>query len=351
LADQDKTHEATPHKKHKSRQEGNVPKSQDLCSAAVLIAGIGALWMLGPGMVEQISWAFRTVYSNLLNITLTPDIISNYFRLGVFFMLKLLAPFVLTIMVAGLMINFFQHGFLFTTKPLQPKLERLDPIKNMKNKFGIRGLVELVKGLFKVSVVAVVAYVSIKSEILNFAILMDQSVSAISSTILLSSLKLGMKLAIAILILGLLDWKFQQWKHNKDLMMSNHEVKDEHRMMEGDPKLKARMRRTQFKMSYNRMIKKIPEADIIIANPVHIAVALKYDPETMSAPRVVAKGKRKLAEKIKSVAREHNIPIIEDPPLARALYRSVEIGWEIPYELFQAVAEVLALVYRMKEAA
>jgi len=351
LADQDKTHQATPHKKQKSRQEGNVPKSQDLCSAAILIAGIGALKLLGPAMADQISWVFRVVYSDLLNIEITPEIISNYFRLGVFFMLKLLIPFLLVIAIAGLMINFFQHGFLFTTKPLKPKLERLDPIKNAKNKFGIRGFVELAKGLFKVAVVGIVAYLSIKAEILNFAILMDQGVSAISTSIVLSGFKLGMKLAIAILILGLIDWKFQQWKHNKDMMMSHQDVRDEHKMMEGDPKLKAKMRKTQFKMSYNRMIKNIPEADVVIANPVHIAVAIKYDPETMSAPVVVAKGKRKLAEKIKSIAREQDIPIIEDPPLARSLYSSVEIGWEIPYELFQAVAEVLALIYRLNEAA
>ncbi|MCF7810703.1 flagellar biosynthesis protein FlhB [bacterium] len=351
MADQDKTHQPTSHKKRKARQQGNVAKSQELCSAAVLIAGIGALTLLGPGMVDQISWAFRTIYTDLLYLQITPDVVSNFFKLGVFYMLKLLSPFILTVLSAGLMINYVQHGFLFTTKPLQPRLDKLDPVKNIKNKFGIRGFVELVKGLFKVSVVAFVAYMTIKSEILNFAILMDKSVPFISSEIAISILKLGMKLAIAILVLGIIDWKFQQWKHNKDLMMSKQEVKDEHKMMEGDPKLKAKMRRTQFRMSYNRMIKDIPEADVIIANPVHIAVALKYNPETMSAPKVVAKGKRKLAEKIKSVARKHDIPIIEDPPLARSLYRSAEIGWEIPYELFQAVAEVLALVYRMKEAA
>ena len=351
MADQDKTHQATPHKKQKSRQEGNVPKSQDLCSAAILIAGLGALKLLEPIMADQISWAFRVIYSDLLNVDITPEIISNYFRLGVFFMLKLLTPFLLVIALAGLMINFFQHGLLFTTKPLKPKLERLDPIKNMKSKFGIRGIVELAKGIFKVAIVGIVAYFSIKAEILNFAIMIDQGVSAISATILLSGFKLGMRLAIAILILGLLDWKFQQWKHNKDMMMSHQDVKDEHKMMEGDPRLKARIRKNQFKMSYNRMIKNIPEADVIIANPIHIAVAIKYDPETMSAPMVVAKGKRKLAEKIKSIAYEHDIPVIEDPPLARSLYSSVEIGWEIPYELFQAVAEVLALIYRIKDAA
>ncbi len=300
-------------------------------------------------MVKKIAWSFQAIFGDLLGITLTCENISDYFRMGALYFLNLIAPFVLIIVVVALLINFFQHGFLFTTKPLMPKLSKLSPLKNIKNIVGIKGFVELIKGIFKVSVIGIVAYLTIKSEIPNFTPLMDKGIVAISSGILSTALNLGFKLALIILILGILDWQFQKWKHNKDLKMTRQEVKDEHKMTEGDPKIKARIRRTQFNMSFNRMIKKMPEANVVVTNPVHIAVALKYDSETMQAPLVIAKGRRKLAERIKSIAREHDIPIVEDPPLARSLFQLVEIGWEIPYDLFQAVAEVLALVYRLKE--
>jgi len=156
-------------------------------------------------------------------------------------------------------------------------------------------------------------------------------------------------MALALLILGIIDWRFQQWKYTKDLMMTRQEVKDERRMTEGDPHVKGHIRKVQYRQSINRMIKKLPEADVVVTNPMHVAVALKYDAEKNSAPVVIAKGMRKLAARIRAIAEEHDIPIVEDPPLARALYKACEIGWEIPYELYQAVAEVLAMVYRLKE--
>lgn len=348
---QEKTHQPTPRRKEKAREEGNVPKSQDLGSAAIIIGAILALWLLGPGMGEQIKWAFRAVFINLLSVNLTPDNIADYFVMGGLFVIRLLLPFFLVMIVVGLAIHFYMTGWLFTTKPLKPNFKRIMPQNVLKRIISSRGLVELAKGLGKVAVVGVIAYFILKAEVEGFIKLMDTDVSSIITIMTKAGLKLALWLALAILIIGILDWMFQKWKNTKDLMMTKQEVKDERKQMEGDPRIKGHIRRIQLNLSLNRMIKKIPEADVVVSNPVHLAIALKYNPETNSAPVVVGKGKRKLAEKIKAIARENDIPIIEDPPLARALYRMVDVGWEIPYELFQAVAEVLALVYRLKEAA
>ncbi len=347
---QEKVFQPTPRKIEKAREEGNVPKSIDLGSAVVLIAGIMALIALGPAMADQMKWAFYAIYGDLLNVNLTPDTFPGYFRLGSFYLIKLLAPFSIALVVLALAIHIFMSGWLFSGKAIQPKLNRIDPIKGLKRIFSIKGFVELVKGIMKVVIVGVIAYFTIKAEIPSFTPMMDESVVAIVGGIMAVAVKLALRLALAILILGILDWKFQKWKYTQDLKMTKQEMIDERKMTEGDPRLKSHIRRVQYRISFNRMVKQLPEADVVVSNPVHVAVALKYDSDKMSAPVVIAKGRRKLAERIKSIAREHDIPIVEDPPLARALYKACEIGWEIPYELFQAVAEVLAMVYRLKEA-
>jgi flagellar biosynthetic protein FlhB len=303
----------------------------------VIIAAIIALAMLGPSMTGQMKWAFQAVYGDLLNVELTPDNFPGYFRLGAYFLMKLLGPFVLILILFGLAVSFAVSGFVFSSQAIEPKLDRLDPIKGLQRMFSIRGFAELVKGILKIIIVGVVAYFTIKGEIPAFARMLDQSISVISAGIVAISFKLALRLAIAVLILGLLDWRFQKWKYNKDLMMTRREVIDEHRMT------------VQYRLSMNRMIKKLPEADVVVTNPTHVAVALKYDAEKNSAPVVIAKGMRKIAERIRAIAEENDIPIVEDPPLARALYKVCEIGREIPYELYQAVAEVLAMVYRLKE--
>jgi len=346
---QEKSFQPTQRKIEKARREGNVPTSQELGSAAVIIAGIIALAMLGPWMIGQMKWAFHAVYGDLLNLELTQDNFSGYFRLGAYFIIKLLGPFVLVLIVFGLGVNFAVSGFVFSSKSIEPKLSRLDPIKGLKRMFSIKGFAELVKGILKVTIVGVVAYFTIRSEIPAFARMLDQGIGVITAGIVAIAIKLALRLAVAILILGLLDWRFQKWKYTKDLMMTRQEVIDEHRMTEGDPRVRSHIRRVQQRMSVNRMIKKLPEADVVVTNPTHVAVALKYDAEKNSAPVVIAKGMRKVAARIRAIAEEYDILIVEDPPLARALYKACEIGWEIPYELYQAVAEVLAMVYRLKE--
>ncbi len=348
---QEKTEQPTARKKQRARQQGTVPQSVELGTAVVLITGTVALLIFGNGIVDQICWCFRAIYGELSAITLTTQNIPGYFKLGGWFVVKLLAPFMLMVALVGLAANVLQVGVTFTTKPVTPQFNRLNPVQGLKRVFSLRGLVEAAKGILKLIIVGWIGYLTIKAEIPGLLPLMDQQVGQIIAAIAAVALKLCLRVALVILLLGLLDLKFQRWKHIQDLKMTKQEVKDEHKQTEGDPKIKAHLRRIQYRTSLNRMIKKLPEADVVVSNPVHVAVALKYDAEVMSAPKVIAKGARKLAERIKRIAEENDIPIVEEPELARALYRTVEVGWEIPYELFQAVAEVLALVYRLKEAA
>ena len=347
---QEKTEFPTPKRMRDARKEGNVSQSMDLGAAGVLMTGVLALAIMGPGIVEQLADHFREIYREMPYIELNPENLVGYFRLGAMFVLQLLAPFVLPLMFVGLLIGLMQTGWLMTTKTLKPDIKKISPKSGIKKMFSSKGLVELVKGLMKIGIIGLIAYYTIKSEIPRFIPLADQEITQAIATIGAAVLKLMVRIVLAILIIAILDYLYQKWKHKKDLRMTKQEVKDEMKQTEGDPKLKARIREVQIKTSLNRMIKKVPEADVVLANPVHVAVALKYDPESMAAPQVVAKGARKLAQKIKDIAHEHNIPVIEEPELARLLYRTVDVGWEIPFDLFQAVAEVLALVYRLRAA-
>jgi flagellar biosynthetic protein FlhB len=347
---QERTEQPTSRRLRKARESGNVTQSNDLNSAAVLLAGLFALLIFGKGMGESLMWMFRAIYHELPTVNLDADKLTGYFRMGGIFMAKLLAPLLITVAVVGLVINYVQVGPLFTTQALTPKLNNLNPTGGMKRLFSARAWAEVVKGILKVILIGWIGYLTVKSALPKFVPLLDEGVPEILAAIVTVALKLAFRVGLAILVLGLLDWRFQKWQYIKQLKMTKQDVKEEYKQQEGDPKIKSRIRQIQLKTSLNRMIQKMPTADVVIANPIHLAVALKYDPETMSAPKVIAKGKRKLAERIKAIAIDNDIPIVEDPELARSLYKLADIGMEIPYELFQAVAEVLAMVYRLKEA-
>ncbi|MBM3330099.1 MAG: flagellar biosynthesis protein FlhB, partial [Calditrichaeota bacterium] len=320
----------------------------DVSTGVVLAAGIIGLMFLGAGMASQIRESLARVLLEIPVVDINSDNLPALFARWSIFFIKLISPFLILVMAAGLLAGFAQTGFLFTVKPLVPKLSRLSPLSNLKNKFSSRALVELAKGILKVGIVGLVGYLTVRAEMLGLVQLMDQETPLLVAAIAALTLKLAFRLMIAFVVIAVLDLLYQNWKQKRDLRMSKQEVKDEHRQSEGDPHIKGRIRQLQLKASLNRMIRNIPKADVVVTNPVHVAVALKYDPLTMHAPQVVAKGKRKMALRIKEIAREHGVPIIEEPELARALYRTTEIGMEIPYDLYQAVAEIIALVYKLK---
>jgi len=261
--------------------------------------------------------------------------------------LLLLAPLAGTLVVVALGVNFAQVGFVLSWKPLAPKLSALSPTRGFGRIFSKQGGVELVKSLIKVALIAGIAWLTLRHEFaqLTARIGSDPLPTYLQAATVL--LKLGLRVGLALLVLALFDYAFQRWDFEKSIMMSVKEVEEELRQTEGDPRLRARVRSVQREMARRRMMAKVPEADVVVTNPTHLAVALRYDRETMRAPTVIAKGERYLAQRIRELAEQHDVPIVEDKPLARLLYK-VEIEHEIPAALFRAVAELLAYVYRLQ---
>ncbi len=347
---QEKTEQPTSKKLRDAREKGNVAQSHEVGNAVVLLVGMLLLLMMGGQIMTGLKTSSRSIFSNLNAFDLTAHSVPLYFRSGVFYLMKLLAPFSLLVMILAVLTRLIQNGWVFTAKPLEPKPEKLNPFTGIKRLVSARGMAEMAKGVLKLLIIAIIGYYTIKAALPGFIKFIDEDTASVLSIISSTAFGLGLRAGIAILILAVLDYLFQYWRHHKDLMMSKQELKDELKQTEGDPLIKSRVREIQIKLSMHRMIKQLPTADVIVTNPTRVAVALKYDPTTMSAPKVIAKGLRLVAERIKEIARAHDIPIIEEPELARALYRTVPLGWEIPYDLYQAVAEVLALVYRLREA-
>jgi flagellar biosynthetic protein FlhB len=348
---QDKTEKATVHRRKEAREEGNVARSMDLNSIAVLFSGILALWFVAGSMLARICGFFRYIYLDLPNIHITPAAFPSQVIGTLTIIFPILAPMLLLVMLAGLGINLAQTGFNFSLKSLQPKLEKLSPIKGVKRLFSLRSLVELAKGIIKMAIVGYIGYCVIHKHLESY---WQQSVDDIGGNInFIAGLMLEMflKIGVVLIVLGILDYIYQKWEYEKNLRMTKQEVKEESKQYE-NPEIKSRIRSIQKRLARRRMMAVVPDATVVVTNPVFIAVALKYDlGDTRSAPVVVAKGKRKIAEKIKSIARENSVPIIENKPLARSLYDNLEIGFEIPEIFYQAVAEILAQVFNMKENA
>jgi len=250
--------------------------------------------------------------------------------------------------VAGVLVNIIQVGFLFTTKPLAPKFSRVNPLAGFKRLFSIRSIVELVKSLAKVAIIVLLCYGDIEKFLGNLPIsMMSFPIETIDFT-MRTAFSMGLKVAMFTLAVGVGDFAFQSWKYEKDMRMSKQEVKDEYKTMEGDPKIKGKIRQKQRQMAAMRMMQSVPDADVVITNPTHYAIALAYDESVSAAPVVLAKGKDLIAAKIKDIAHAHGIETVENRPLAQALYAVCEVGDPIPATLYQAVAEVLAMVYNLK---
>ncbi len=265
--------------------------------------------------------------------------------------MRIVLPFVALLVAAALAINYAQVGVIFTLKPLEPKANRISPLSGLKRIFSSRGLVELAKGLFKVAVVTAITYWTIAGEMNNLIALVDSSVPQILASSGSVLMTLGFRICIVLLFLAILDYAFQRWDYEKNLRMTRHEVREELKQQEGDPQIRARVRSLQRELAQKRMMDDVGQADVVVTNPTHVAVALRYTPEESAAPVVVAKGQRLIAEKIKELARLAGVPMVENKPLARALFTAVRIGDEIPEDLFKAVAEVLAFVFQLRRNA
>ena len=346
--DVDKTEKPTPRRRKKAREEGSVAQSKELNSGILLLMGTFALFLFGGHIASGLGNLSQYLFRHSGALPLSADVFPLYMWKGAAYMLLLLIPFFAFIMAAGILSNVGQIGFLITTKPLKPRLSRLSPMKGIQRYFSPRPLVELGKGIMKLVVIGLVVYLAIRSEFDKVLELSSLTMPLLIAEIARMIGLIFLKATIAILFIAALDYAYVRYEHEKSLKMSKQEIKDETRQSEGDPQVKSKIRGIQMKAALRRMMKAVPKADVVITNPIHLAVALKYDNKKQRAPMVVAKGARRLAERIKEIAREHDIPIIENPPLAQALYKMVEVNQEIPGELYRAVAEILAYVYRLK---
>lgn len=348
---QERTESATPKKRAKAREEGQVARSMDVISVLVLGAGLAGLALMGPTMTNKGAALFTNLYRNAASQSFTPGAVVDLAGLLSSTFFSILAPFVGLIMVFGVMGNVSQTGLLLTTKPLMPKFNRISPATGAKRIFSKRGGVELVKSLLKITVVAAAMGWAFAKTLPAFFPLMSMGLGVAYREILIAMLQLAGTAALALVLIALLDFWFQRYEHEEQLKMTKQEVKDEHKQSEGDPQLKGKIREKMRAASRARMMEDLKDADVVVTNPIRFAVALKYDPETMRAPKVVAKGARLLAARIRQAAREAGVPVLENPPLARALYKAVEVGSEVPLSLYQTVAELLAFVWKQRDAA
>jgi flagellar biosynthetic protein FlhB len=343
---QERTEKATDHRRKKAREEGQVAKSQELNAAAILCLGFVTLYMAGPFLAHQAMQLMRYTMVNAPFIAAQDPTFATVFNENLVKFLILLTPIfaVLTIVAVG--VNVAQVGFQISSKSMELKFDRLDLVQGVKRMISMRSLVQLVRDTIKLLVVGFVAYKVIASEFHSFFLLPDMSVPEFAGVLGKLTLMLALKTGGAILIIAILDYVYQRYEFEKSIRMSKQDIKDEYKDTEGSPQIKSRVRQLQRETARRRMMAAVPEADVVVTNPTHLAVAIKYDPDQMNAPFVLAKGERLIAQKIKEIAREHGIPVIEDKPLARALFKMCDIGQMIPGNLYRAVAELLAYVYK-----
>lgn len=346
----ERTEKATPRKKQKAREKGQVLQSREISSALVLLIVFLSIKLLGGYMFQEVEAFFRLCVGDLA-INFDVESINELMRLAgpVFVQLiKIIGPILAIALVISFAASFAQVGALFTLEPLKPKFSKLNPFNGIKRIFSIRGLVELVKSLMKITIIGVVAWQSIRAEENHIVKLMDQDLASAAVYISSTAIDIAIKICAMMLIIAVLDYGYQWWQYEKDLRMTKHEVKEEYREMEGSPETRQRIRQKQREMSMRRMLTEVPKADVVITNPTHYAVAIKYDADKAPAPVVIAKGMDYMAIRIKEIAKENGVETVENKPLAQTLYKSVDIGQQIPPELYQAVAEILAFVYKLK---
>lgn len=348
MADDDKTEDPTPKRQQESREKGQLGKSQDLNSAIIVALAIMFLYLYGETIVNMHMHAGSIIFGDLNDIDVTPENLKAQVESSLYFIAKALFPFFLILFIASIIANVSQIGLLLTFKTITPDISKLDPIKGLKNKFSLKTIVMGLMNVAKVALFALVAYLVIKTLYIDIFRMTGQEVR---TTVMLFSdafFLVSFYVILIMLILALADFAYQKWQNLQSMKMTKQEVKDEMKNYDGDPKIKQKRRQIQLQMSRQRMMKDVKDADVVITNPTHLSVALKYEEASMRAPIVVAKGADLLALRIREIAKAESIPLVENKPLARALYRDVEVGEPVPQKLFKAVAEILAYVYNLK---
>lgn len=346
FAGDDKTEEPTSKKRSDAKKKGQVGRSTEMSTAFVLLVGFFVIKVLWESIYTNIATYTTYVFSHLDQPVDTENVIRIF--IGIMELLARTAlPIMLAIMFVGLAINLFQVGLTFSTEAIGFKLDKLNPINGFGRIFSKRSLMELLKSLLKIAIIGYFLYTYLAEQLLAMPQFIYYDLGTSLAQISKIVFNMAFEVIAVIMILGLMDYGYQKWQTTQDLKMSKQEVKDEMKQTEGDPQIKGKIKQKQRQMAMSRMMQEVPKADVIVTNPTHFAVALQYH-KGMVAPLIVAKGQDLVAQKIKGIAREANVPIVENRPLARALYASADIGDTVPSELYQAVAEVLAYVYRLK---
>lgn len=344
----DKKHFATDRRREKAREEGQVTKSADLSSAAMLIIALLCLRWLGPQLCERVATGMIDSLSSDVTISWTIQDATNRL-LSYSAMLAFATLPVLSVMfIAGIVVNIGQTGLLLTPTAVQPKVSNISIISGVKRILSVRGLMRLGFGIFKVIIISVVAYVAVRVRLNAIMMMWSESVPVLARALFEHLFDICLWIAVALLVLGIVEYAFQKWRHEEDLKMTDQEMRDEMKESQGDPQMQAKRKQMQRQMMMQRINADVPGADVVVTNPTELAIAISYKPQEMIAPVVIAKGAGAVAQKIRKIALENGVPVVERKPLAQFLYKSVDVGAAVPAEQYQAVAEVLRYVYQLK---
>ena len=349
MKDPSKTERATPKRRNKARREGNVPKSQEMTKTVTIVVGLLGMYLYFTVIVEHVSRVFRYFFANVATMPVTQESAYAVFTLAVKETAIMVLPVMLALALGAYACLRVQVGKLWTTKVFKPKFKFLNIIGGLKRIFfSPQTFVRLGKSALLAAVIGFVPYAFIRSEMENFLPLYHENAAGLGAYMLRMGFRMTLYTLAPMVVIAVADLVWTRFQYEENLKMSKDEVKDERKQAEGDPKIKQQQRQKMMAFIAKRMMKEVPRADVVITNPTHYAVALRYDPTVCPAPLVVAKGMNKVAERIKLIAREHHVPIRENRPLAQSLYRLVEVGQPIPEELYKAVAAVLAQIWKMQ---
>jgi flagellar biosynthetic protein FlhB len=345
---QEKTERATPKKRSKAREEGQVAKSAEIASVLVLLVGISMLFFFSAYFYPKLA----KIMEGVAGFETIPNIDRQFcvalLRKSVFYFLIFVLPIMGAVFLAAFVANYAQVGFQFSSKAITPKISKFNIVSGFGRLFSLRSFVEMAKQILKLSIIGTVAYFAVRGEIPEIRKLYDAEVAYIFMFTLKGFMKIFIWVLIVMVVVAVADYSFQKWQYEKDLRMTKQEVKEEHKESEGDPQVKSRIRSIQLQAARKRMMQAVPDADVVVTNPTHLAVAIKYDPLNMRAPMVLAKGAGRVAQRIREIAGEHNIPVVENKELARNLYKAIDVGETIGSDFYKGVAELLAYVYKLK---
>lgn len=348
MSSQERTEDPTPRRYEEARARGQVARSHDVDSAVMLLAGFLLLQSASGNAVHQMTALMRESFRRIAMPDLTPQMVYSQSVGLELATLQILAPLFGGLVLLGIAVNLTQTRFLLTAQPLQPDLSRINPLNGLKRLFSSRSLVELAKALLKATIISFVVYRGVIEHFPRMLALSRTDLGSALAVIGEASVAIALRAGVALFLLAAVDYLYQRRQYLAAIMMTRDELREEMKHTEGRPEVRSRIRQLQRQLAQGRSLPKVRTADVVIVNPTHYAVAIQYQPAEMKAPKVVAKGKGLIAQQIRRIAGEARVPIVPNPPLAQALYRSVEIGREIPADLYQAVAEVLAFIYSLR---